>query len=76
MNSQDQANLKFLLSASQEQLFTWYTAASDDDIVYASELLNRYNSLLDDELLGMAIDQAIESMPVLVEAQAVIAAVQ
>ena len=42
MNARDQANLEFLLNLSEDGLRNWYDQASEDDIAYASELLDSY----------------------------------
>lgn len=41
MNEHDKANLQFILSASKETLKDWYESLSEDDAVYAEELLAR-----------------------------------
>lgn len=76
MNQNDQANLRFLLSRSPDQLREWYDTVGDDDLRYASELMERYATLLEFEVRATEIELQIESMPVLTEAQAVIAAVR
>lgn len=76
MDSTDHKNLRFLINADTKTLAEWYNSASDQDIAYASQLLSIYSHYLDDQLQEMAINQAINNMPVLVEAQAVIAAVR
>lgn len=42
MNEHDRNNLQFLLNASEATLRDWYITVSDDDHVYASELLDQY----------------------------------
>ena len=76
MNPHDQANLRFLMSADTESLKSWYKTATTEDLVYANALLDRYSEIIKDEITQIAIDQVIEAMPVLLEAQAVIAAVR
>lgn len=76
MNHHDQLNLKFLLSRSPEDLKKWYDAAADDDLLYAAELLERYAAYLEFEITSSKIEKQLAAMPVLVEAQAVIAAVR
>lgn len=39
MNSHDKKNLDFLMCASAETIRDWYEHVSEDDILYASELL-------------------------------------
>lgn len=46
MNEHDRLNLAFLLGASEEVLRDWYNTVSDDDRLYASELLNAYSQEL------------------------------
>lgn len=38
----DAENLDFLRSLSDDALLNWYSQASDDDIAYAQELLDRW----------------------------------
>lgn len=47
MNQRDQANLQFLLNANAKALTEWYQQASQDDIMYAFELLVEYEHELD-----------------------------
>jgi hypothetical protein len=42
MNQDDKDNLNFLLSATPEVLKDWFESVSDDDHLYASELLAAY----------------------------------
>lgn len=76
MNQYDLDNLRFLLSRSPKQLREWYDTASDSDLCYAGQLMDQYAALLEDEILSTQIERKIEQMPVLLEAQAVIAAIQ
>jgi hypothetical protein len=76
MNQHDQDNLRFLLNSSPAQLKKWYQTADDNDLLYASELLERYGSLLDFEIMSSKVEKQLAAMPVLTEAQAVIAAVR
>jgi hypothetical protein len=46
MNSNDRANLEFLMNLSVEGLATWYDQASNDDIEYANELLTQFDAEL------------------------------
>lgn len=39
MNEQDQDNLRFLMTSSEDELAIWYNQTSEDDIEYAMELL-------------------------------------
>lgn len=47
MNSHDRQNLVFLLTATPDALQVWYCSATDDDLEYAKELLQSFNSELD-----------------------------
>ena len=76
MDQHDQGNLRFLLSCSPEQLKAWYNTASNQDLVYAGELLDKYAQFLEWEIQSEKIEKQLASMPVLVEAQAVIATVR
>lgn len=42
MNEYDRDNLNFLLKCSEEGLREWFEQASEDDRVYANELLDAY----------------------------------
>lgn len=42
MSNRDNDNLEFLLGLSETSLKLWYEQASEDDIVYACELLDSY----------------------------------
>jgi len=57
MNAYDRANLEFLMTASEQVLAEWYAQASEDDLVYAAELLDRHQTELDTE----AIEQTSEN---------------
>lgn len=76
MNQTDLNNLSFLMNSDQHTLKKWYDSAAVEDLIYATELLDKYEVHLKNELLFAKIDQQISEMPVLLEAQAVIAAVQ
>jgi hypothetical protein len=76
MNQHDRDNLTFLLTASSETLKAWYDLCSNDDRMYASQLLDRYQTQLEDAIVADQIEQQIAAMPVLTAAQAVIAAVR
>lgn len=66
MNPNDKNNLDFLLNSSQESISVWYDQASEDDIQYAVELMNR--AALEFELLTDPVPQVD-----LTEANAVLA---
>ena len=76
MDQFDQANLKFLLNCNSQQLREWYNTVSDDDLHYASELMERYADFLETEVRAQRIELELQSMPVMVEAQAVIAMIR
>jgi 5'-deoxynucleotidase YfbR-like HD superfamily hydrolase len=70
----DLNNIKFFMQASKEQLREWYEQASDADLIYAAGLLDQYASYIQFEAREQRINAAIDRMPVMLEAQAVIAA--
>ena len=76
MNQRDKENLKFLLSSSPERLREWYNQVSDEDLIYASDLMDRYAAYLEWEIKSQQIERELAAMTVLTEAQAVIAAVR
>lgn len=76
MSEVDLNNIKFFMQASKEQLREWYQQASDADLIYVVGLLNQYAGYLDFISQEQRIEAEIASMPVLLEAQAVIAAVR
>jgi hypothetical protein len=76
MDQFDKANLKFLLSCDSRQLREWYNKVSDEDLLYASSLMERYAEYLEYEIQAQRIESKLQSMPVMIEAQAVIAAVR
>ena len=76
MNQRDKENLKFLLSSSPERLREWYNQVSDEDLLYASDLMDRYAAYLEWEIKSQLIERELAAMTVLTEAQAVIAAVR
>jgi hypothetical protein len=65
MNAHDTNNLMFLMSMSTKQLKQWYMEVSEDDRVYAEELLA--------EAHLMAIDARVAQMQQFQEAQKVLA---
>lgn len=75
MNESDYKKLDFLLSADKNTLYTWYTNASDEELIHASLIMDLYANYLKNEVELNKIDQQITLMPVLKEAQAVIAMV-
>lgn len=76
MDQYDRANLKFLLSCDSRQLREWYNTVSDEDLIYASNLMERYAEYLEYEIQAQRVESKLQSMPVLLEAQAVIAAIR
>jgi hypothetical protein len=39
MNEHDRDNVNFLLSLTDKQMDQWYKQASDDDVLYAAEIM-------------------------------------
>ncbi len=76
MNDHDRKNVKYLLSLTPSQLFQWYQTVNEQDLIYANLIMDQYAAELQDQLNHERIENAINTMPVLVEAQAVIAAVR
>lgn len=68
--------IRLFLDASPENLFRWYQRATDQDLIHAVELMERYAAHLENEIVFQCIEEQIAEMPVLVQAQAVIAAVR
>ena len=54
MNEHDLGNLEFLRNLSDAGLMAWFEQASEDDVVYAQELLNQWEDQLDREFHGVA----------------------
>ena len=55
MNLNDRNNLNFLMTATPQALREWYDLASEDDLIYAQELLEAYQmelNALEFELLA------------------------
>ena len=76
MDQHDYEQLEFLLRADKTMLREWYTNATDAELIRANLLMDLYSHYLKHEVELNKIDKAIEKMPVLVEAQAVIAAIK
>jgi len=76
MTSDDQNLIKFLLSADCQDLNEWYKNTSDEQLIYASYLMEVYGHALEDEIKESMINHQIEQMSTLTEAQAVIAMVR
>jgi hypothetical protein len=57
MNQRDRDNLNFLMKATPESLAAWYAQASEDDLEYADELLERYSQELDQHLFEVLVDE-------------------
>jgi|688.fasta_scaffold19039_15 hypothetical protein len=51
MNRDDKHNLNFLMNLSIDGLARWFEQASEDDIIYATELLANYERDLDRQLM-------------------------
>jgi len=59
MNLNDRNNLNFLMTATPQALREWYDLASEDDLIYAQELLEAYQMELNAseyELLAPSTD--------------------
>lgn len=76
MNQRDIDNVRFLINCTPEQLRNWYDSVSEADLIYASLIMDNYASLLATEIKFQNIEQQIAAMPVMTEAQAVIAMVR
>lgn len=75
MDQFDYAQLEFLLKADRNMLYNWYSNATDAELIRANLIMDLYANYLKHEIDLNNIDQQIDEMPVLVEAQAVIAMV-
>ena len=64
MNAHDTSNLLFLLSLNTKRLKEWYMEVSEDDRLYAEELLAQAHLV--------AIDARVAKMPQFKEAQKVL----
>ena len=64
MSQHDKENLVFLLNLSHDALHQWFHQASDDDIIYAEELMAQAHI--------MAIDARVAQLPQFKEAQEVL----
>jgi hypothetical protein len=64
MSQHDKDNLVFLLNLSHDALHQWFYQASDDDIIYAEELIAQAHI--------MAIDARVAQLPQFKEAQEVL----
>ena len=64
MNAHDTNNLMFLLSLNTKRLKEWYMEVSEDDRLYAEELLAQAHLV--------AIDASVAKMPQFKEAQKVL----
>lgn len=76
MNQRDIDNVRFLINCTPEQLRNWYDSVSEADLIYASLIMENYATLLDTEIKFQNIEQQIAAMPVMTEAQAVIAMIR
>jgi len=74
VNQDDLELLDFLLSADREDLCGWYRKCDEAALIRASFLMDLYANYLRVESEFIDIDGKIQDMPVLFEAQAVIAA--
>ena len=64
MNAHDKSNLMFLMSMSTKQLKQWYTEITEDDRLYAEELMA--------EAHLVAIDARVAKLPQFAEANKVL----
>jgi hypothetical protein len=55
MKKHDRDNLNFLLAATPEVLEDWYEQMEEDDIEYAFELLEAYQTELEDKKQAMLL---------------------
>jgi hypothetical protein len=76
MNQRDLDNIRFLVNCTPEQLREWYNSADDGDLIYASHIMDVYAQYLENEIAYQHIEKQISDMPVMLEAQAVIAMVR
>ena len=75
MNDRDRGNLSFLLSVDSATLSDWFNKSSNDDIAYASELLDAYKRELDQkeaQLRNDLIDLELNALNHFPEASAVL----
>lgn len=49
MNARDRSNLEFLTQLTPQALEQWFVQASEDDVVYATELLMAWEQELDQQ---------------------------
>ena len=64
MNQRDSDNLAFLINVPPDVLLEWFCQASQDDILYAEELISQAHI--------MAIDAAVAQLPQFKEAEEVL----
>jgi hypothetical protein len=57
MTPRDKANLEFILNLTPSRLAAWYAQASEDDVQYATELLEQYESQLNEEEMELAMEE-------------------
>lgn len=76
VKDRDRKNVKYLLSLTPEQLYHWYQQVDEQDLIYASLIIDQYAAELEDDLFTEQLESAIAAMPILVEAQAVIAMIR
>ena len=76
MNDTELTFIKILLKSTPENLKRWYARASEQDIKNVVNLLDRYSDYIQELLIAEQIELEIQAMSVMLEAQAVIAAVR
>ena len=65
MNEHDQANLRFLLCSSKETIADWFHKTSEDDILYAMELLNAAQLEMSMQLIKDEVEDLTDAQQVL-----------
>jgi hypothetical protein len=73
MNDWDRDNLNFLMKATPATLKEWFEQATEDNIAYAQDLLDRYSQELDELTLSNNINKRLERTERYPEAQTVLA---
>jgi hypothetical protein len=49
--SRDFNNLVYILNKTSDELYDWYMSLSDDDKLYAMEILTEYRKMLDEPVV-------------------------
>jgi hypothetical protein len=61
MNKHDKDNLRFLLCSSNEIITDWFHKTSEDDILYAMELLNTAQVEMSMQLLNDEVEDLTDA---------------